>query len=129
MEDCIFCTLEDKEVIAENQLALAFYDKFPVNYGHVLIIPKRHAEDYFAATKEEIHAINDLIFEVKKVIDEKFNPDGYNIGVNVGYPAGQTIFHLHFHLIPRYEGDIPDPRGGVRKIKKAVVPYAAEGEN
>lgn len=128
MEDCIFCTMEDKEVIAENKLAVAFYDKYPVNHGHVLIVPKRHAEDYFAATREEIHAINDLIFEVKTIIDEIFSPDGYNIGVNVGYPAGQTIFHLHFHLIPRYNGDVPDPRGGVRKIKKAVVPYDEEGE-
>lgn len=128
MEECIFCKLEDREVIAENQLAAAFYDKFPVNRGHVLIVPKRHVEDYFKATKEEICAINDLIFEVKEIIDQKFKPDGYNIGVNVGSPAGQTIFHLHFHLIPRYKGDVPDPRGGVRKIKKPVVPYLEEGE-
>jgi diadenosine tetraphosphate (Ap4A) HIT family hydrolase len=128
MKECIFCNFNDKEVIAENRLAAAFYDKFPVNYGHVLIVPKRHVEDYFKATKEEIYAINDLIFEVKEIIDQKFKPDGYNIGINVGYPAGQTIFHLHFHLIPRYKGDVPDPRGGVRKIKKAVVPFAGEGE-
>lgn len=126
--DCIFCNLPGIEVIAENKLARAFYDKFPVNIGHVLIVPKRHIETIFDATLEELQAINQLLFEVKEILDLKYKPDGYNVGVNAGWAAGQTIFHLHYHVIPRYIGDVEDPRGGIRKIKKSVVPYLAEGE-
>ena len=73
-------------------------------------------------------AITRLIIEVKDKLDQQFHPDGYNIGVNVGSAAGQTIFHLHVHVIPRYLGDVPDPRGGIRRIKKSLVPYLEEGE-
>ena len=111
MNNCIFCNVSESDVISANNLAIAFYDKFPVNEGHVLIVPKRHVETFFDATLEEIHAVNLLIFEVKEILEVKFNPDGYNIGVNVGYTAGQTIFHLHYHVIPRYSGDVSDPRG------------------
>lgn len=128
MPQCIFCNLPKEKVIAENDLALAFYDAYPVNEGHVLIIPKRHVETYFDATQDEKNAISLLLARAKEKLDERFHPDGYNIGVNVGAAAGQTIFHLHVHLIPRYAGDVPDPRGGVRKIKKSLVPYAEEGE-
>lgn len=128
MPKCIFCNLPKDKVIAENYLALAFYDAYPVNEGHVLIIPKRHVETYFDATWDEKNAISLLLAEVKEKLDERFHPNGYNIGVNVGVAAGQTIFHLHVHLIPRYAGDVLDPRGGVRKIKQSLVPYAAEGE-
>lgn len=128
MPECIFCNISQDKVIAENDLALAFFDGYPVNEGHTLIIPKRHVETYFDATQEEKNAISLLLAEVKERLDEEFNPDGYNIGVNVGAAGGQTIFHLHVHLIPRYAGDVPDPRGGVRKIKKSLVPYAEEGE-
>lgn len=122
-KDCIFCRQPETEVICENELARAFFDKFPVNEGHVLITPKRHAETFFDATKEELAAINQLIFKVKKILDERYSPDGYNIGVNVNCAGGQTIFHLHVHVIPRYEGDVEDPRGGVRKIKPNLIPY------
>ena len=128
MSSCIFCDVSLLDVIVGNKLAIALYDKFPVNKGHVLIVPKRHVETFFDATMEELHAINLLIFEVKEILDVKYNPDGYNIGVNVGYPAGQTIFHLHYHVIPRYSGDVSDPRGGIRKIKKSLVLYLAEEE-
>jgi diadenosine tetraphosphate (Ap4A) HIT family hydrolase len=128
LPQCIFCNLPKEKVIAENDLALAFYDAYPVNEGHVLIIPKRHVETYFDATQDEKNAISLLLAKAKEKLDERFHPDGYNIGVNVGAAAGQTIFHLHVHLIPRYAGDVPDPRGGVRKIKKSLVPYAEEGE-
>lgn len=128
MASCIFCMKPETEILAENDLALAFYDKYPVNVGHVLIIPRRHVESFFEATPEELAAINELLFEVKDKLDTKLNPDGYNIGVNVGWAAGQTIFHLHVHIIPRYKGDVPDPRGGIRKIKQSLVPYLAEGE-
>ncbi len=128
MPQCIFCNLPKEKVIAENDLALAFYDAYPVNEGHVLIIPKRHVETYFDATQDEKNAISLLLARATEKLDERFHPDGYNIGVNVGAAAGQTIFHIHVHLIPRYAGDVPDPRGGVRKIKKSLVPYAEEGE-
>lgn len=128
MANCVFCMRPETEIVAENDLTLAFYDKYPVNEGHVLIIPRRHVESFFEATPQELAAVNELLFEVKDKLATKLNPDGYNIGVNVGEAAGQTIFHIHVHIIPRYRGDVPDPRGGVRKIKQSLVPYLAEGE-
>ncbi len=128
MPECAFCDIPEDQVIAQNGLALAFFDRYPVNKGHVLIIPRRHVATYFDATPSETKAIANLLAEVKEQLDAQFAPDGYNIGVNVGAAAGQTIFHLHVHLIPRYAGDVPDPRGGVRRIKKSLVPYAGEGE-
>jgi diadenosine tetraphosphate (Ap4A) HIT family hydrolase len=100
---CIFCEfLNSKNYIAENELAFAIYDHYPVNKGHVLIIPKRHFASFFDASQDEIIAFNELINEVKKRLDGELRPDGYNIGINVGEAAGQTIFHLLIHLIPRY---------------------------
>lgn len=122
-KDCIFCKQPETEVICENELARAFFDKFPVSEGHVLITPKRHAVTFFDATKEELAAIMELTFKVKEILDERYNPDGYNIGVNVNYAAGQTIFHLHVHVIPRHKGDIDDPKGGIRNIKPNLVDY------
>ncbi|WP_338626589.1 HIT family protein [Clostridium baratii] len=121
---CIFCEYDKEEYIAENDLCFAIFDKFPVNEGHALIIPKRHFKNYFDATKEEIAAMYDLSHEVKKIIDKKYSPDGYNVGVNVNHEGGQTIMHLHMHIIPRYKGDIEDPRGGIRRIKRQLVFYA-----
>ena len=77
---------------------------------------------------EDIKFMNQLLFQVKDLLQEQFNPDGYNVGVNVGAAAGQTVFHFHFHIIPRYFGDVEDPRGGVRKVKRSQVPYTGEGE-
>lgn len=121
---CIFCEYSKEEYIAENDLCFAIFDKFPVNEGHALIIPKRHFQNYFDATKEEIAAMYDLSHEIKKIIDDKYRPDGYNVGVNVNHEGGQTIMHLHMHIIPRYKGDIEDPRGGIRRIKRQLVFYA-----
>src|SRR5690554_2400491 len=121
--DCIFCREPETEILCENRLARAFFDKFPVNQGHTLIIPKRHVVTYFDASKEELAAINELVFDVKEILDKRYNPDGYNIGVNVNHAGGQTIFHLHVHVIPRYEGDVEDPRGGVRKITPNSIKY------
>ena len=123
MEGCIFCEPPTTEIICENDLALASYDKFPVSKGHVLVIPKRHVPDYFGATTEEAAAFHELIHEVKKHLDQKYNPDGYNIGVNVGIAGGQTIFHLHMHVIPRYKGDVENPKGGVRNLMPNLVRY------
>ncbi len=128
MQDCIFCSKSGADLIAENELAKAFYDQFPVNEGHVLIVPKRHVATFFEASLEELAAINQLLFVVKDELEKRYRPDGYNIGVNVGHAGGQTVFHLHYHVIPRYAGDVEDPRGGIRKIKKSIVPYLADGE-
>ncbi|HYE82309.1 MAG TPA: HIT family protein [Clostridia bacterium] len=121
---CIFCDyLISKNYIAENELAFAIYDNFPVGKGHVLIIPKRHFAAFFDATSEEVSAFYDLVSLIKKLLDEELKPDGYNIGINIGEAAGQTIFHLHIHVIPRYSGDVENPRGGIRKFKKPLVEY------
>ncbi|MFW5790947.1 MAG: HIT family protein [Bacillota bacterium] len=120
---CIFCDLPAKRIELENQRAIAIYDRYPVNQGHMLIIPRRHFANFFEARDEEVIAMNDLLKEARDYLDEKFNPDGYNIGININEAAGQTVMHLHIHLIPRYQGDIDDPRGGIRKLKKELVPY------
>ncbi|MDI6881086.1 MAG: HIT family protein [Desulfitobacteriaceae bacterium] len=127
--DCIFCSIPETEILAENELALAFWDKFPSNEGHTLIVPKRHVASLFEATTEEMTSIWELLREVKRKLDERFAPDGYNVGVNVGEAAGQTVLHLHVHVIPRYQGDVPDPRGGIRRLKKSLVPWIEEEES
>ncbi|MGM0901837.1 MAG: HIT family protein [Bacillota bacterium] len=113
--NCLFCS-EEVEKIKENEFAYAIYDKYPVNKGHVLIITKRHIQDYFDTNQEEKLAIQALLDECKTMLDDAFSPDGYNIGMNCGEAAGQTIFHLHVHLIPRYKGNLDNPRGGVRGV-------------
>ncbi|MTI64980.1 MAG: HIT family protein [Firmicutes bacterium] len=120
---CIFCDTNELEIQLENELAYAIFDKYPVSKGHMLIIPKRHFQSFFEASKEEILAIYDLIHKCKRLLEEKYNPDGYNIGVNVNEEAGQTIMHLHVHIIPRHKGDVSDPRGGIRNLKPQLVPY------
>tara|TARA_R110001599_G_scaffold230819_1_gene430092 strand:- start:4975 stop:5334 length:360 start_codon:yes stop_codon:yes gene_type:complete len=110
---CPFC---DFEIVIEALLVYVRYDKFPVSQGHCLIIPKRHVETWFDMTKEEQIEAFELIDKVKALIDEKYSPDGYNIGMNCGETAGQTIPHAHIHVIPRYKGDMENPRGGVRGV-------------
>ena len=116
VNECIFCQIPKEEIVAESDLCLAFYDRFPVSPGHLLIIPKRHVADYFELTADEIEAMQTMLFDMKKVIEDVYKPDGFNIGVNVGEAAGQSIFHVHMHLIPRYVGDVEYPRGGVRGV-------------
>ena len=111
---CPFCRPE--EVILSNSLVYARYDKYPVNKGHLLIIPYRHIADYFDLSKEEKTSIIELVDESKLFLQKELSPDGYNVGVNCGVHAGQTIMHVHVHLIPRYEGDMNDPSGGVRGV-------------
>lgn len=114
---CFFCKcIEKKDFSLENELAIIRFDDFPVNDGHLEVIPKRHVQDWWSITKEEKIAIFELIDEAKKIVDNKFHPDGYNIGMNLGVAAGQSVMHLHVHLIPRYKGDVKNPRGGVRGI-------------
>lgn len=112
--DCPFCG--DPEIVIKNDLAFAHFDSYPVNPGHCLVITRRHVGEYFQATAEEKAAIWALVDEMKTVVDREYHPDGYNIGVNIGKAAGQSIPHLHIHLIPRYTGDMEDPRGGVRGV-------------
>lgn len=99
-----------------NDQAIAFHDGFPVTPGHSLIVPKRHIFSFFDATREEQTAMLDLLAEMRQILLKERKPDGFNIGINDGQAAGQTIMHLHIHLIPRYADDMPDPRGGVRWI-------------
>ena len=116
-QDCIFC--DEPTMVIENELAFAHYDSYPVNPGHCLIIPRRHVAEYFQATVEEKAAIWALVDEMKTIIDRDYKPDGYNVGVNVGKAGGQSVPHIHVHMIPRYKGDMEDPRGGVR----GVIPH------
>lgn len=122
---CVFCDIIDnkKDIIVENELSVAFYDSFPVSDGHTLIIPKRHIETYFDLTKEEIASMFELSNKVKALLEEKYHPDGYNVGFNVGVVGGQSVMHCHMHVIPRYKGDQENPRGGIRKVVKNKTNY------
>lgn len=120
---CIFCHLAPEQIIAENALCIAIRDGFPVSKGHTLIIPRRHVANYFDLTPEEIAAMQALMQKIKSQIDKDFHPDGYNIGINVNATAGQTIFHVHMHLIPRYTGDVDNPKGGVRGVIPSKQKY------
>jgi diadenosine tetraphosphate (Ap4A) HIT family hydrolase len=113
---CPFCSLDDSIVALANAHALAINDGYPISPGHTLIIPKRHFASLFEATSTERDAMFNLLDLTHKRLVQEFNPDGFNIGINDGATAGQTVMHLHIHLIPRYVGDMPDPRGGVRWI-------------
>ena len=119
-QDCLFCQIQTddrKRVVDENTLAYAIRDGFEVTQYHTLFIPKRHTKDYFGLTQAEINAINQLIDSQKEFLDGADSSiDGYNIGMNCGETAGQTIFHCHVHLIPRRKGDVENPRGGVRHV-------------
>ena len=114
---CPFCNPDaERELIVESATAFAIFDKFPVNNGHALIIPKKHCADYFELSFKEQAACIFMLNKVKEIVTQKFKPDGFNVGINVGEKAGQTINHVHIHLIPRYNGDVNDPMGGVRGV-------------
>ena len=114
---CLFCNIKESGLVKENGLAYVSYDTCPVTDMHCLIIPKRHVQDYFDLTDEEIIACNTLIKNIKKEIEFKDpNVKGFNIGTNAGKISGQSILHCHIHLIPRREGDVENPQGGVRSV-------------
>ena len=114
---CIFCKIKHEELQFENQLAYSSIDSYPVSEFHSLIVPKRHVETYFELNNEEIQACNELILKTKeKILKLDPNVKGFNIGTNAGKTAGQSIFHCHIHLIPRREGDVDNPQGGVRSV-------------
>jgi len=114
---CVFCNEAPARAIAENELALAFLDAYPVTDGHTLVIPKRHVADYFDLYQPELNAIHQLLGQRKEELQRTDKTiTGFNVGVNAGQSAGQTVFHCHIHLIPRRDGDVADPRGGVRGV-------------
>ncbi|MFH5880968.1 MAG: HIT family protein [Candidatus Izemoplasmataceae bacterium] len=119
---CLFCK-KAFEIIYENHHMYVIFDSYPVSKGHALIIPKRHIEHYFLATNDEIMSMHDALHVMKNRLDKMYQPDGYNIGINNGEASGQTIFHLHVHLIPRYKGDMDKPQGGVRGVIPAKQKY------
>ena len=121
--DCPFCSTPEGEKVLASKLCYARWDKYPVTEGHLLIIPNRHVVDYFSVTAEEKTALWAMVDEGKKLLDERFRPDGYNVGINAGTDAGQTIMHCHIHLIPRRSGDTNNPRGGVRGVIPGKADY------
>jgi diadenosine tetraphosphate (Ap4A) HIT family hydrolase/5-methylcytosine-specific restriction endonuclease McrA len=115
-ENCIFCQM-DRPPILQNELAFAILDKYPVTYGHTLIIPKRHFDSYFDITQPELNAIQQLLLRRRlEILESDAEVEGFNIGINQSRTAGQTIMHLHVHLIPRRKGDVEDPMGGIRHV-------------
>jgi ATP adenylyltransferase len=120
---CVFCTMNQEQIVARNSLAYAVRDTSPVTPLHALILPNRHVADYFELDADEKHAIDNLLEETRRdILMRDPTVAGFNIGINVGAAAGQTIFHCHVHLIPRRPGDVANPRGGVR----AVIPGKAD---
>ena len=115
--------LEKKERLLENEVGFVIYDGYPVSKGHCLIVPHRVYSDYFESTNEEVIGLQKLVLETKKLLDEKFQPDGFNVGINSGETGGQTVPHVHIHLIPRYKGDMENPRGGVRGVIPSKQKY------
>ena len=114
---CPFCNLPETRVIAQNDFAVAFLDGYPVTDGHTLVIPRRHIEDYFGLNRDELAACDDLLHALRSDVMAKDDTvQGFNIGMNCGEVAGQTVFHCHIHLIPRRAGDVENPRGGVRHL-------------
>lgn len=121
--NCPFCTLPPDRLVDENKHALWIYDGFPVSAGHSLIIPKRHVGSFFEVTREERLSMFELLDKSKLAVMQAHHPDGFNIGINDGAAAGQTVPHVHLHLIPRFAGDVNDPRGGIRWVIPEKADY------
>ncbi len=113
----MFCSIEEDRILLENDHAVAFWDEFPVTKFHLLVVPKRHTENYFSINSTELEACDDLLRAGADMVrNNDSSVEGFNIGSNAGEEAGQTIFHCHFHLIPRRKGDVSDSRGGIRNV-------------
>ena len=123
MTGCPFCSLPASRIVDENEHCLAIRDAFPISEGHTLIISKRHVGSLFELSEREVQEFFRLLARAKRDLDAAHRPDGFNVGINDGRAAGQTVPHLHVHLIPRYSGDVPDPRGGVRWIFPEKADY------
>ena len=114
MPTCPFCNLDPAKVWLQNETAIAFRDSFPVSEGHALVVPKQHVTSLFDLPAEVQQSVWALVAEVRNRLADKLSPDAFNVGINDGEAAGQTVPHAHVHVIPRYDGDVPDPRGGIR---------------
>lgn len=125
---CPFCDISSGAVLDSDELCVAIRDRYPVARGHTLLIPKRHVESYFDLAGEELLSLQRLLERAKNVLDDEVHPDGYNIGANVGEAAGQTVWHVHLHLIPRFAGDMEDPRGGIRHCIPRMGHYEVEAQ-
>ena len=125
-DPCLFCV--PRGVTRHNELAYCTRDSYPVSPGHALIIPYRHSASFFDLTPAEISACMELLAEEQTVLEEEFTPDGYNMGVNISAAAGQSIFHVHIHLIPRYTGDSVRPQGGVRQVIPEKAAYVRKSD-
>jgi len=121
--DCPFCQLDGNRILTSNQYGMAFRDGFPISPGHTLIIPRQHVASLFDLTTEERQSLWELVAAVRTNLMEEFHPDGFNVGLNDGQAAGQTVMHAHIHVIPRYKGDAADPGGGVRWIIPTKAAY------
>jgi len=124
--NCPFCMLPAERILILADEALVIRDAFPVSPGHTLVIPRRHIGSFFELSDAERTCMVELLARAKAELDLSFQPDGFNIGINDGAAAGQTVQHLHLHLIPRYRGDVPDPRGGVRWVMPSKAKYWVE---
>ncbi len=120
--DCIFCRPQ-RTILVENDAAIAVYDSYPVSPGHALILPRRHAVTIWDLTPEEYEKCFRLVLALKPILAERHKPDGFNVGVNCGEAAGQSVWHAHIHVIPRFKGDTPNPRGGVRHVIPLKAAY------
>jgi len=120
---CFFCDNQDKKII-DSEHYFSMYDEFPVSEGHALIVPKEHKESFFSL--EHVDELFEVLQKTKEVVQARFNPGGFNVGVNEGKAAGQTLLHAHVHVIPRYAGDVENPKGGVRNILPEKADYTAE---
>lgn len=118
---CLFCT--PRSLTRRNALAYCARDSFPVSPGHSLVMPFRHCASFFDLTPEEVAACMALVGHERQALDDEFMPDGYNVGVNVGPAGGQSVLHVHIHLIPRYAGDHPRPQGGIRQVLPLMADY------
>lgn len=120
-EQCPFCP-PARHLIRIGEAA-AIRDSFPVNPGHTLVVPVAHKKDIFDCTPEEMADMWRVVRAVREMLDDEYQPAGYNVGANIGSAAGQTVFHCHLHVIPRFDGDTDNPRGGVRRVKQPLVEY------
>ena len=114
--ECPFCNLAEDRIWLQTDSAIALLDNFPVSPGHTLVVPGDHVGGLMELPENDLNEIWSLVVHVRKLLLEKYQPDGFNIGINEGKAAGQTVAHAHIHIIPRFNGDVPDPRGGVRWV-------------
>jgi ATP adenylyltransferase len=124
---CVFCEMPEERVVFQNELCIAVADKYPVTPGHMLVIPKRHVSEYFELGRPELNCVHLLLEQLRQHLRENDREvKGFNLGINCGETAGQTVFHSHVHLIPRREGDVDDPAGGVRHLMPGKGHYALD---